>query len=75
MNKQTLKFDYIAVNKKDFYASKKAIPLISVNTNNIVISYRVRHNDDSYKCLIGYLHDGVNRPLCAILPQMTGYIK
>ena len=64
------------MNKKDFHASKKAIPLNSINTNNIVISYRVKHNDDSYKYFIGYLHDdGVIRPLCVILPQMSGYIK
>ena len=47
-----------------------------MNTNNIVISYRVKHNDDSYKYFIGYLNDdGVIRPLCVILPQMSGYIK
>ena len=64
------------MNKKDFHASKKAIPLNSINTNNIVISYRVKHNDDSYKYFLGYLHDdGVIRPLCVILPQMSGYIK
>ena len=33
------------MNKKGLHASKKAIPLNSVNTNNIVISYRVKHND------------------------------
>ena len=76
MNKQTLGFNDIVVNNKDFYASKKAIPLNSVNSNNIAISYRVKHNDDSYKYFIGYLHyDGVIRPLCVILPQMSGYIK
>ena len=64
------------VNKKNFYASKKAIPLNSVHTNNIVISYRIKHNDDRYKYLIGYLHDDdVIRPLCVILPQISGYIK
>ena len=64
------------MSKKDFYASKKAIPLNSVNTNNIVISYRVKHNDDSYKYFIGYAHDDdVIRPLRVILPQMSGYIK
>ena len=63
------------MNKKDFHAFKKAIPLNSVNTNNIVISYRFKHNNDSYKYFIGYLHDGgVIRPLCVILPQMSGYI-
>ena len=33
MSKQTLGFNVIVVNKKDFHASKKAIPLNSVNTN------------------------------------------
>ena len=64
MNQQTLGINDIEVNKKDFHASKKAILLNSVNTNNIVTSYRVKHNDDSYKYFIGYLHDdGVIRPL------------
>ena len=76
MNKQTLGFNDIVANKKDFHASKKAIPLNSVNTNNIVFSYRVKHKDDSYKYFIGYLHDdGVIRPLCVISSQMSGYIK
>ena len=38
MNKQTLNVNDIEVNKKDFHTSKKAIPLNSVNTKNIVIS-------------------------------------
>ena len=42
MSKQTLVFNDMEVNKKDFYASKKAIPLRLVNTNNIVISYKVK---------------------------------
>ena len=43
---------------------------------NDIVVYRVKHNDDSYKYFIGYLHDdGVIRPLCVILPQMSGYIK
>ena len=76
MSKHTLKFNDIAVNKKDFYASKTAIPLNSVNTNNIVISYRVRHNDGSYKYFTGCLHDdGVIRALCVIFSQMSGYFK
>ena len=29
----------------------------------------------SYKYFIGYSHDDVIRPLCIILPQMSGYIK
>ena len=69
MSKQILAFNDIEINKKDFHASKKTIPLNSVNTNNIVISYRVKHNDDSYKYFVGCSHDnGVIRPLCIIVP-------
>ena len=76
MTKQTLKFNDIVVNKKGFYDSKQAIPLNSVNTNNVIISYKVKHSDDSYKYFIGYPHDDdVIRPLCIILPQMSGHIK
>ena len=42
MIKQTLKFNELTVDKKDFYASKQAIPLNSINKNNIIISYRVK---------------------------------
>ena len=76
MSEQTLKFSDIVVNKKEFFASKQAIPLNSVNTNNIVVSYRIKHNDNGFKYFIGYLHDDdVIRPLCIILPQISGYIK
>ena len=54
MSKQTLVFNDIEVNEKEFYASKKAIPLNSLHINNIVISCRIKHNDDSYKYFIGY---------------------
>ena len=76
MSKQTLVFNDIEVNEKDFHASKKAILLNLVNTNNTAISYRVNQNNDTYKYFIGYSHDdGVIKPLCVILPQMSGYIK
>ena len=42
MTKQTLRFNDIEVNKKEFYDSKQAIPLNSVNTNNIIISYKIK---------------------------------
>ena len=75
MSKQTLVLNDIEANKKDFYASNKAILLNLVNTNNIVISYRVKQNNNTYKYFIGYLHDDMIKPLCVILPQMSGNIK
>ena len=70
-----MEFNNILLSKKDFYASKKAIPLNLVNINNIVVSYRVKHSDKSYKYYIGYNHDDKIRPLIIIIPQMSGYIK
>ena len=67
-------FNDIKVNKKDFYASRKAILLNLVNENNIIIFKRVENNNDTSKYYIGYLHDDVIRPLCVILPQMI-YLK
>ena len=75
MSKQTLKCNDIVLNKKYFYASTKAIPLNLGNITNIVVSYKVKHRDESYKHFIGYSHDDKIRPFCDILPQMSGYIK
>ena len=62
--------------KKEFYHAKKAIPLNLVDINNIVVSNRVKNNNDTSKYFIGYLNDiDQISPLCIILPQMSGYIK
>ena len=75
MNK-TLVFNDVEVNKKDFNDAKKAIPLNLVDVNNIVISNIVKSNNDITKYFIGYFHnDDAIKPLCVILPQMSGYIK
>ena len=75
MNK-TLVFNDVEVNKKDFYDAKNVIPLNLVNVNNIIISNRIKNNNDTSKYFTGYLHDNdVIKPLCIILRQMGGYIK
>ena len=76
MSEQTLKFCDIVVNKREFHASKKTIALSLVNTIKIVVSGKFKHSDDSSTYFIGYLHDDdVIRPLCIVLPQMSGYIQ
>ena len=64
------------VSKREFYDSKKAIPLSSVDINNIVVSNKTKGNNEASKYFIGYFSDvdSVNS-LCIILPQMSGYIK
>ena len=77
MSEKTFKFGDIVVKKKEFHAKiKEATALNKVNTGKIVVSYKFKHSDDGFKYFIGYLHDDdVIRPLCIILPQMSGYIK
>ena len=76
MGEQTLKFDKIVVNKKDFHASKERIVVDLVESSRIFVSDRFKYNKDSFKHFIGYLHvDDVMRPLCIVLPSVSGYIK
>ena len=62
------------LNKKEFHRSKQAIYLNQVETNKIVISDEFKL-DDGVKNFIGYKNGEIVRPLCIILPQMSGFIK
>ena len=75
MSEKTLKFNNIKINKKEFHKSKQAIDLDSVTVDKIVVSDKFRHNKEGYKYYIGYQENEIIRPLCLILPQMSGYIK
>ena len=65
----------IILNKKEFYSSKQAISLDSVDLNKIVVSKKWNIDDTTYKYFCGYLNNDVIKPLCVILSQMNGYIK
>ena len=75
MSSQKIKFGDKEVDKKEFYSSKQAILLDSVDFNKIVVSSEWEINDTTYKYLCGYLNNDIIQPLCVILPQMSGYIK
>ena len=62
------------VDKKDFYSSKQAILLNSLDKSKIVISDKWKINDTTIKFFIGYLNEDTIKPLCTILPQMSGFI-
>ena len=46
-----------------------------VDLDQIVVSCKFKHNDENFKYFIGYLKYEIVKPLCIILPQMSGYIK
>ena len=75
MSEKRLKFDNVRVNKKEFHTSKQPINLDLVNVDQIVISEKFKHNDDGFQYYIGYKENEIVKPLCIILPQMSGYIK
>ena len=75
MSEKTLKFNNIRLNKKEFHKSKHLIELSSVSVDQIVISDRFKHIDEGFKHFIGYKKDEIVKPLCIILPQMSGHIK
>ena len=75
MSEKTLKFDNVRINKKEFHKSKQPIELDLVKVNQIVVSDKFKNNDDGLKYFIGYKEGEFVKPLCIILPQITGYIK
>ena len=75
MSSRKIKFGDKEVDKKEFYSSKQAISLDSVDLNKIVVSNKWKTNETTYKCLCGYLNNDTIQPLCAILPQMNGNTK
>ena len=75
MSSQKIKFRDKEIDKKNFCSSKEAILLDSVDLSKIVVSSRWKLNDTTYKYFCGYLNNDVIKPLCVVLPQMSGYLK
>ena len=69
MSSQKIKFGDKEVNKKEFYSSKEAIFLDSVDLSKTIVSRKWKISDTKYKYFCGYINNGV------ILPQMRGCIK
>ena len=49
MSKKTLKFNNIILNKKKVHRSKEPTELLSVDLDQIVVSYKFKHNDECFK--------------------------
>ena len=48
---------------------------MSGRVHQIVVFDKFKHSDEGFKYFIGYQEDKIVKPLCIILPQMSGYIK
>ena len=72
MNKKTLQFKDIILNKNELHRSKEPNDSFSANVDQIVVFDKFKHNKKVFKHFIGYLEGEI---VCIILPQMIEYIK
>ena len=75
MRLKKIKFGNKEVNKKEFYSSKQAISLDSVDLDKIVVSKKWKINDKTYNHICGYLNNDTIQPLRVILPQMEDILN
>ena len=66
MSSEKIKFGDKEVDKKEFYSSKQAILLDSVDLNKIAVSSKHKINDTNINDSCGYLNNDVIQPLCVI---------
>ena len=75
MSSRKIKFGDKEVDKKEFYSSKQAISLDSVDLNKIIVSNKRKINNTTCKYLWGYFNNDNIQPLGVILRQINGNIK
>ena len=73
---KSINFDDKKIHKSSFYKNKKLFSLNDIDVNKILVSKKESYGTkNSLKYFIGYNDGDVIRPLCILLPQMTGYVK
>ena len=63
MGENTLIFDNIRVNKKEFHKSEQPVDIDLINVDQIVVSDKFKHDNDGFKYFIDYKEVEVVKPL------------
>ena len=75
MSGKNINFNDKKIKKSIFYKNKAINNIKDINVNNILVSKKEPNgNKNSFKYYIGYNDSDIIRPICIILPQMTGYV-
>ena len=75
MNGKNITFDDKKIKKSDFYKKKKVL-IDNIDVNKILVSKKEPYGTkNALKNFIKYNDNDVVRPLCAKLPQMSGYAR
>ena len=76
MSGKSINFDDKKIKKSIFYKNKRIYSTDNIDVNNILVSKKEAYgNKNLVKNFIGYNDNGIIRPLCIRLPQMTGYAR
>ena len=76
MSGKNINFDDKIIKRSTFYKNKKIYSTDDIDVNNILVSKKEPYgNKNSFKYFIGYNDNDIIRPLCIILPQVTGYAR
>ena len=76
MSGKNINFNDKKIKKGIFYKNKATNNIEDINVNNILVSKKESYgNKSSSKYFIGYIDNDIIRPLCIMLPQMTGYAR
>ena len=75
MSEETLKFNNVILNEKEFHKPKESIDLFSIVIDQIVVSHKFKYNNENFKHFTGYQKGEIFKPLFIILPEMGTYIK
>ena len=70
-----LVFGDIEVTKNEFYENKIGLKLKDIIANNIIVSEKVKVNNDILKYYVGYTVDDNLMSLILLLPIMSVWIK
>ena len=76
MSEKNINFNDRKIRKSTFYKNKYVYSIDDIDVNNISVSKKKSYGTKKFvKYLIGYNDNGIIRPLCVKLPQMTGYAR
>ena len=77
MEQEAVYFEENGIIKSYFHKNKTPIKINEVGTERIKLSNKKSYSKHSFKCFIGYRHEGNTfpSPLCLKLPQMNAYTK
>ena len=76
MDKETLTFGNIEIEKNKFYPHKTRTFFGDVDIEKVLVSKKISFGEKNYKYLIDYLYSSNKvKPLNTTLPKASGYVK